>query len=208
MPTTDPRVDAYIQQAGDFAKPILTKLRAMVHKGCPDVVETIKWGMPAFEHKGPFCGMAAFKKHCTFGFWKAQIIFSDKRFADVKAADKLQWGVKGSDPTAARITDVRDLPTDAAFLRIIKEAKRLNDEGVALPPRKAATATVPKDFSAALNKSKPALATFKALAPSHKREYIKWITSAKRDQTRQTRIATAVQWLAEGKSRDWKYQRK
>lgn len=208
MATKDPRVDAYIEQSNDFAKPILSKLRAMVHQGCPDVVETIKWGAPAFDYKGPFCGMAAFKKHCAFGFWKSELIFKDKGSAAAKAGEKLSWGVKGRDAAAARITDVKDLPSDAVFLRIIKEAKKLNDEGVEVPRGKSTPTPVPKDFDAALKKSKKAAANFEALPPSHKREYIEWITGAKREETRRSRIATAVEWIAEGKSRNWKYQRK
>lgn len=207
MATKDPRIDAYIEQSNDFAKPILAKLRAMVHQGCPDVVETIKWGAPAFEYKGPFCGMVAFKKHCSFGFWKSALIFSDKESALAKAGEKLSWGAKGRDPVSARITDVKDLPSDAVFLKILKEAKRLNDDGVELPKSKPKAAPLPKDFGAALKKSKKAAANFKALPPSHKREYIEWITEAKRGETRQSRIATAVEWIAEGKARNWKYQK-
>lgn len=209
MATKDPRVDAYIEQANDFAKPILVKLRAMVHQGCPDVVETIKWGAPAFEYKGPFCGMAAFKKHCACGFWKAELIFKNRNSSAAKFGDKLSWGVKVKDPAAARITDVKDLPSDAVLLRIIKEARKLNDEGVRLPPHnpRPTPPPLPKDFNAALKKSKQATANFEAFSPSHKREYIEWITGAKRVETRRSRIATAVEWITEGKSRNWKYQR-
>jgi len=208
MPTTDPLVDAYIAQSGDFAKPILTKLRAVAHKACPDVIEKIKWGAPAFEYKGPLCGMVAFKKHCAFGFWKSELLFRDKDSTFVKAGEKLSWGVKGRDPEAARITAISDLPSDAVLLKIIKEAKRLNDEGVALPKRKPESVPLPKDFEAAMKKVKRAAANFEAFAPSHKREYIGWITEAKREETRRARIATAVEWISEGKSRNWKYQKR
>ena len=89
MGTKDPRIDAYIEKSAEFARPILKKLRALVHKGCPapGVTETIKWGMPAFEYKGPFCGMAAFKNHCTFGFWKDKLLRTDD--AAARALDAL-----------------------------------------------------------------------------------------------------------------------
>ncbi len=208
MRTKDPRIDAYIEQSNDFARPILVKLRMLVHKGCPDVVETIKWGMPAFEYKGPFCGMASFKKHCTFGFWKAELLFKDKSAAISRAGEKLSWGLKREDATTAHIKDVKDLPTDAVILKILKEAMRLNDEGVDRPKSESKASPLPKDFQAALKKSKKAVANFEAFAPSHKREYVKWITEAKRDETRKERIATAVEWITEGKSRNWKYQSK
>ncbi|MBX3377342.1 MAG: YdeI/OmpD-associated family protein [Phycisphaeraceae bacterium] len=208
MPTTDPLVDAYIAQSGDFAKPILRKLRAMVHKACPDVIEKIKWGAPAFEHKGPLCGMMAFKKHCAFGFWKSKLLLRDKDSTFAKAGEKLSWGVKGRDPEAARISHISELPSDAVLLKIIKEAKRLNDEGVALPKHKAKPARLPADFGAALKKSKKSLANFESFSPSQKREYIDWITEAKREETRRVRIATAVEWISEGKIRNWKYQKR
>lgn len=208
MGNKDPRVDAYIEQANDFAKPILVKLRAMVHRGCPEVVESIKWGMPAFEYKGPFCGMAAFKKHCVFGFWKSDLIFSNKSVTAERAGDRLSWGAKGRKSAAACITDVKDLPSDAVFRRILKQAMRLNDEGVKLPQRKRESIPMPREFGAALKKSKKAVANFDAFSPSRKRDYIEWITDAKREETRRTRIATAVEWIAEGKSRNWKYEKK
>ena len=210
MATKDPRIDAYIEKASDFAKPILKKLRTLVHKGCPEVAETIKWGMPAFEYKGPFCGMAAFKNHCVFGFWKSALLFKDMPPAEAAKLEKLNWGAKGRDRTEACLTNVKDLPSDALILKLIKEAMRLNDEGVKLPVSrtKRKPLPMPKDLAAALKKSKKAAANFEAFAPSHKREYIEWITGAKRDETRRTRIATAVEWIAEGKPRHWKYQKK
>ena len=210
MPTKDPRIDAYIEKSADFAKPILKKLRALVHKGCPQVVETIKWGMPSYEYKGILCGMAAFKQHCVFGFWKAALMFSDGK-AKGKAQEKLNWGAHGRDPVPARITSVGELPSDATMLALIKQAMKLNDEGVKVPkdkkpPRKPLP--LPKDFAAALKKARGAAAKFDAFSPSHKREYIEWIVEAKSDDTRQRRMASAVEWIADGKSRNWKYERK
>jgi hypothetical protein len=191
MGTKDPRVDAYIEKSADFAKPILKKLRALVHKGCPDVVETIKWSMPAFEYKGPFCGMASFKQHCAFGFWKAAILFAEER----KNSDRpSSWGAPGKDPLPAKITSLDDLPSDATFLALIKKAVKLNDEGVKIPAKKTDT--------------KGATANFDAFSPSCQREYIEWIAEARKDETRQKRIATAVEWIAEGKHRNWKYQKR
>jgi uncharacterized protein YdeI (YjbR/CyaY-like superfamily) len=211
MATKDPRIDAYIETSNDFARPILKKLRALVHKGCPGVVETIKWGMPAFEYKGPFCGMAAFKKHCVFGFWKAELLFRDQgKTAAARTREKLSWGAKGSEPASAHLTDVKDLPSDAVILKLIKEAVALNDEGVKLSPSRTRRKPLPmpEDFEVALRKAKGAGAAFEAFSLSQKREYIEWITEAKREETRRSRIATAVEWIAEGKTRNWKYQKR
>ena len=213
MGTKDPRIDAYIEKSAEFARPILKKLRTLVHKGCPGVAETIKWGMPAFEYKGPFCGMAAFKQHCVFGFWKSAILFDDKKgntsASKSSGGEKLNWGAPGRDPVPARITSVKELPSDATILALIKTAATLNDEGVKLPrtTKKRKPLPMPKDFAAALKKATKAASRFASFPPSHKREYIEWIIEAKTDETRQRRIVTAVEWIAEGKSRNWKYQK-
>ncbi|MCI0364043.1 MAG: YdeI/OmpD-associated family protein [Phycisphaerales bacterium] len=223
MATKDPRIDAYIAKSADFAKPILNHLRALVHKGCPDVVETIKWGMPSLEYKGPFCGFAAFKQHCVFGFWKSALLFggdesegktkgAQSRSASIEdARRKLNWGARGRDPVPARITSLDDLPSDAVILGLTKQAAKLNDDGIKLPARekgKKKPVRVPKEFAAALKKTKKAAANFDAFSPSHKREYVEWIVEAKTDQTRERRIAAAIEWIAQGKSRPWKYQSK
>lgn len=209
MAGRDPRIDAYIEKAQPFAKPILKKLRAMVHKGCPEVEENIKWGMPAFEYKGPFCGMASFKQHCVFGFWKASIMFAKEHAAspDEKA---MSWGAPGRDPIPAKITSADDLPSDAKILALIKKAKKLNDDGVKVSrvSKTRKPLAIPADFAAALKRSKTAWTNFEAFSPSCKREYIEWIVEAKTDETRERRMATALEWIADGKHRHWKYQKK
>jgi len=196
MPKKDPRIDAYIAKATDFAKPILTHLRKLVHAADPDVVETIKWNMPHFDHKGIVCGMAAFKAHCSFGFWKGMILGN-------RAAEDEAMGQFG------RIKSLADLPGDKVLLGYIKKAVQLNEAGVkkAAPPRSKVRKelVVPDYFTGALRKNKKALATFEGFSYSHKKEYVEWITEAKREETRANRVATALAWLAQGKARNWKY---
>lgn len=193
MATKDPRVDAYIAKAGDFAKPILTEIRARVHDACPACEETMKWSSPSFQYKGMLCGMGAFKAHCMFGFWKAELV------------------VGGSNPHARfrHLTSVADLPPKKEMAALIHKAMALNDDGVAVtraPREKKAAAGVPTDLTNALKKNKKARVAFAAFSPSHKREYVEWITEAKREETRTKRVATAIQWIADGKSRNWKYE--
>jgi hypothetical protein len=200
MGKKDPRIDAYIAKTADFAKPILSKIRAQIHAGCPEVVETVKWGMPFFEYKGPLCNMAAFKAHATFGFWKGEIIFGKT------ASEQEAMGQFG------RMASVKDLPGDKAFSAYIKQAMKLNDEGVEAPSRskpktEKKPVTVPAYFTAALKKNKKALAVFEGFSPSHKREYVEWVTEAKTETTRLKRLETAVEWMSEGKIRLWKYER-
>jgi uncharacterized protein YdeI (YjbR/CyaY-like superfamily) len=198
MPTKDPRIDAYIERAADFAKPILKHIRRLVHTGCPKVEETLKWQHPAFVYKGILCGMAAFKQHCALTFWKGKLMLK----GDKKAGDQAmgQFG---------RITSLLDLPAEKVLLGYVKEAARLNEEGVKLPsrskPRVKQEVTVPDYLSNALKKNVMALQTFEGFSPSHKREYVEWLTEAKRDETRQKRLETAMLWIAAGKPRNWKY---
>ncbi len=204
MPKIDKRVDAYIAKSPEYAKPILKHLRKLVHTACPEVEETIKWGFASFDYKGPFCTMAAFKAHCVFGFWKTALLNDPKGVLSEKKDEAM-----GS---LGRITSIKDLPSDKVIIGFIKAAKKLNDDGVKLPPRKKETAKkdliIPDYMIKTLKKDKKAFAAFEAFSPSHKREYVEWITEAKTDETRNKRIATMLEWLAEGKSRNWKYQRK
>jgi len=199
MPT-DPRVDKYIEKAADFAKPILIHLRETVHKADPDMEETLKWGMPSFMHKGIVCGMAAFKAHCTFGFWKHSLMV-DKCNPDANK-DEEAMGNFG------RITSIKDLPSKKELMALVKKAVKLNEDGVKIKIQKKPKAplVVPKELTAALKKNKKAQATFEKFPYSHKKEYAEWISEAKTEATRDKRLATAIEWLSEGKSRNWKYQ--
>ncbi len=196
MGTKDARIDGYIAAAQPFARPILTFIRKAVHAGCPEIEETLKWRHPAFMYKGILCGTAAFKEHVTFGFWKA----SAMNGVGGKAADAAgQFG---------RITAVRDLPDRKTLVRLVKEAAALHDEGVKAPRMKGAPKKPLKEpdyFTAALKKNRKALAAYEAFSPSHKREYLEWILDAKAEATRQRRLDTAIEWIAQGKPRNWKY---
>jgi len=201
MAKLDRRVGAYIARSMAFAKPILTHLRQLVHAACPEVEETIKWQFPVFEHKGILCSMAAFKAHCTFGFWKHALILDQAPANKEKAEEAM--GQLG------RITSVADLPSDKTLMAYIKQAVCLNEQGIKVPrtpkPRRKAPMAIPPDLAAALTRNKSASETFANFSSSHKREYVEWITEAKREATRTKRLATAVGWLAEGKPRNWKY---
>lgn len=198
MPSIDPRIDAYIENAAEFAQPILLHLRNLVHKACPDVTETLKWSMPAFEYKGILCGFAAFKAHCTFMFWKQSLLESDA-FPESKTA----MGSFG------RITSRKDLPTDKVIIGLVHQAMELNEKGIKVP-KKPATAkkelVVPEILTAALKKNKAASETFHKFPYSCKKEYIEWIAEARTEPTREKRLAITIEWLSEGKRRNWKYE--
>ena len=200
MGTRDPRVDAYIAKSAEFAQPILIHLREVVHAACPDVQETMKWSMPFFDYHGVMCNMAAFKEHATFGFWKGALI---PGLAPNSNSGGESMGNLG------RLTSVKDLPSRKVLAGYVKAAMRLNDEGVSVKkPKKAAKpeAKVPADLAAALKKNRQAAATFENFPPGQRREYVDWIVEAKREETRARRVAQAVEWLAEGKKRNWKYE--
>jgi len=203
----NPRVDAYLAKVNPFALPIMEHLRTLVHQGCPEVEETIKWSRPFFEYRGTIlCNMSAFKEHCSFGFWGEEI------GAVLREARVLQEDGMGS---LGRITSVKDLPSDKQLLGWIRQAAAFVASGQHTSPIAARHKVVkapkpaletPTEFTAALKKNKKASAVFAAFSPSCKREYVEWIADAKRPETRDKRIATAIEWIAEGKQRNWKYQ--
>jgi uncharacterized protein YdeI (YjbR/CyaY-like superfamily) len=200
MAKKEPRVDAYIAKSQPFARPILKHLRSVVHQGCPDCEEAIKWGMPHFAYKGMFCGIAAFKQHAAFWLWKGKLIVDPKHSPSSKAMGNF-----------GRITSLKELPPKATLVGYVKRARALKDAGVksvrpARTPRKPLP--VPADLKAALAKNAKARATFADFAPSHRREYIEWITGAKAADTRLRRLTTAIALMAAGKSQNWKYEKK
>lgn len=205
MADRDNRIDAYIEKAQPFAQPILKHLRELVHKGNPDVQETIKWGMPSYDYKGPYFSMAAFKEHVAFGFWKASLLDDPQGYLKERAN-------QGGEAMGhfGRITSLEDLPPDEVLIDFVKQAKELNDKGIKLPakPKKESVEVVAPDyFMEALEKNEAALITFHEFSPSNKKEYILWVTEAKTEKTRIERLATAVEWMSEGKIRHWKYAR-
>jgi len=203
----NPQFDEYQEGASDFAKPIMAHLRKLVHKQCPEVVEAIKWGNPHFDYKGEvLCIFAAYKNHCSFGFWKESLM-SDARLKanpDLKAAKRFM----------GKLTSLSDLPSDSELIAFIQEAMALNDRGVNRAPRrdaklaKAAEIAIPDAFAEQLSRHVQANQVFQSKSPSFRKEYVVWIADAKTDQTRQKRIDESLEWIAQGKGRFWKYEKK
>ncbi|QIL20451.1 YdeI/OmpD-associated family protein [Thermomonas sp. HDW16] len=194
----DPRIDAYIERAAPFAQPILTRVRELVREACPDVEETMKWSMPTFMHAGAIlCGMAAFKQHASFGYWKHALVVGEGEPRD-------GMGSYG------KMTSLKDLPPKKMLLAHLRKAMKLNEDGVKSPATRKTTPKplpqAPDDLLVALKKNKAAQATFEGFPPGCRREYIEWIVEAKREDTRARRLAQAIEWMAEGKRRNWKYE--
>lgn len=195
----DDRVDAYIAKAAPFAQPILAELRARVHKACPAAEETIKWGMPSFVYQGKILAvMASFKAHASFGFWQREAAGDTGKDGEAMG----QFG---------KLTDLKSLPSKAEFSSMVKAAMALIDagpgSGVAQPRRTKPVLDTPADLAAALKRNAAARKTFDHFAPGQRREYIEWIIEAKKPETRERRLAQTIEWLAEGKSRNWKYEK-
>ncbi len=191
MPKKDPRVDDYIARAADFAKPILIRIRKLIHAACPNVEETIKWSSPFYTYKGILAATPAFKKHCALIFWKGKLILGNER------------------AKYRRLTTLAELPNDKTLLGYVRQAVELNDAGTKTTGRRKSNPgkiSVPRDFITALARNKKSLVTFGNLTPGQRREYIEWITGAKRVETRARRIQTAIEWLADGKLFNWKYR--
>ena len=196
MPKTDKQIDAYIAKAPEYARPILTHLRAIAHEAVPDVEETLKWSAPAYMHNGILMITAAFKEYCGVNFWKGSLFLPG-------------GGEKGSAGDIGKIAKLSDLPSKKTLIGYLRKAAELNAEGTPSPkraPKPKVELETPDYFVTALKKNKKAHAAFEAFPPSHKREYVQWIADAKTDATREKRILQALEWIGEGKSRNWKYQ--
>ncbi len=202
MKNASPEVDAYIEQAADFAKPILKRIRKLFHQACPQIREEMKWSFPHFVCNGIIGSMAAFKQHVSWGFWNAKLMPDPHGI--LKESEALT--ALGFKPK-----NLSDLPPDEIILEYIRAAVDLNEQGVKRPAAKRkrpAKIEVPKDLLAALKQNAKAFAAFEAFSPSHQREYVEWITEARQPATRERRLATTLEWLTAGKPRHWKYQKK
>jgi uncharacterized protein YdeI (YjbR/CyaY-like superfamily) len=201
MPTADARFDAYIAKAPEYSRPILAELRAIVQDACPEAEETTKWSMPTFVYAGAImCGLAAFKEHTRLHFWQHTLIAEQSSDADRAVLDKLQ-----------DLSSTKDIPSKAAIARLIKRAMKLNESGVKMqraPSKNKKEISMPPALAAALEKDKRARAQWSAFSPSKQKEYMEWIGDAKSDDTRDRRLAQALEWIAEGKGRNWKYEKR
>jgi uncharacterized protein YdeI (YjbR/CyaY-like superfamily) len=201
MASSESRIDTYIERAAPFAQPVLQALRKALHEACPHVEETMKWSMPFFTVDGRILAhMAAFKQHCAFGFWRGRQVANQGKEDEAMG----QFG---------RIATIADLPPRRELVRLIKQAAATPAPVAAqktppTPPRREAKPSlpVPEPLSEALRRNAGARANFEKFSNSQRREYIEWIAEAKRDETRARRVAQAIEWLAEGKTRNWKYE--
>jgi len=200
---TEKRIDEYIESAEPFARPVLAHLRKLVHECCPDVEEAWKWSFPNFMYNGQIlCHMAAFKKHCSFGFWKTAFLPDPDNILDTNAKTMGHLGA---------IRSLKDLPKDSILKKYIRSAMKLNDEGVKLLRKKPteqqkSMLKIPDYLAAALTRNAMASLVFKEFSYSNKKEYVDWLEEAKTEGTRTKRLEQAIEWIAAGKSRNWKYK--
>ena len=197
---TTVQVDQYIIKSAPFAIPILEHLRMLVHHADARIEEKTKWGMPFFEFKGPVCHMAAFKNHCAFGFWKGSLIEDEFNIFETSSA----MGMLG------KIKSFADLPADEILIAYIQQAIQLNEDGIKLPAKRKANLQeliIPPYFIDALQKDFVAMDVFQNFSVSKKKDYIIWLEEAKTETTRQKRLETSIEWISEGKSRMWKYEK-
>ncbi|MEP7195587.1 MAG: YdeI/OmpD-associated family protein [Saprospiraceae bacterium] len=197
------KVTEYINKSQDFAKPVLNHLRIIIHEACPELEEKIKWSFPHFNYKDSIlCSMAAFKQHCSFGFWLSAQMKDPYGILEI-GDDRESMGHLG------KITSIKDLPKDKILIKYIHQAMKLIDQGAKLERKPSAKEEieVPDYFLKAINKNKASKTNFEAFPYSHKKEYIQWIVEAKTDVTRQKRMDQAILWIAEGKGRNWKYEK-
>lgn len=200
--STSIQVDRYILNAAPFAQPILHHIRALVHHACPLVEEKIKWGFPHFDYMdAPMCSMAGFKQHCAFGFWKVSLM-KDAALFDTNTEES-SMGHLG------KIRSITDLPSDKKIISWIKEAMALNENGIKVQKsvKPKSEIPIPNEFKSMLSKNKRAHHHFEAFTKGAQREYLEWITDAKTAPTKEKRMLQAIEWISEGKKRNWKYEK-
>jgi len=198
----NPDYDKYIEKSQQFAQPILNHIRELVHQGCPEVVEKIKWSFPCFEYKKAIlCHMASFKQHCSFGFWLGSVMDDPDNI--LNSSNESAMGQLG------RIQSLSDLPSDEIMIRYIHQAMSLIDAGVKLSKKEPANGSkeieIPDEMLKALKKNDKAMATFDSFSNSNKKEYVEWVKEAKTQATKDKRLETTIEWLSEGKVKNWKY---
>ncbi|WP_294671651.1 YdeI family protein [uncultured Fluviicola sp.] len=204
MKARNEQITQYISKSADFAKPILHELREIVHDFCPDTEEAMKWSMPFFMYRGKIlCSFASFKNHCSFGFWL------HSEMSDPHGIFKRS--LEGGMGSLGKITSLEDLPETEHLGAYILEAMALIEQGTIpreLNPKfKKPVGEIPEELTALLDVNPKAKAAFESFPPSYQREYINWITEAKREETKQRRLQQTIENLQEGKSKDWKYMR-
>jgi uncharacterized protein YdeI (YjbR/CyaY-like superfamily) len=206
MGKTDKRIDHYIAGSAVFARPILNHLRLLVQTACPEAEETIKWGFPHFMFDDRIlCSMASFKQHCSFIFWQAEAMEDPQNI--LEKVGRTAMGHLG------RITTLSELPPDHMMKAYIRESARLIQEGVKPPakprpkPGVKKSLAIPDYFRKALAANKKALKTFEAFSATNKKDYLEWVEEAKTEPTRNKRLSTAIEWMSEGKPRNWKYMK-
>jgi uncharacterized protein YdeI (YjbR/CyaY-like superfamily) len=201
MEQYDSRIDAYIEKSVDFAKPILTYLRQVIHEASPLITETIKWGCPSFDYKGPLVMLASFKQHCGLNLWKASLMHDPQQVMKLSDESAGQFG---------RITNIADLPPKDVLIDFIQQGVKLNEAGVKARANKTTSEKTelitPDYFVAILDQHPQAKSTFDNFSASQKKEYVNWFEEAKTEATREKRLTEGIAWIIEGKTRNWKYK--
>jgi uncharacterized protein YdeI (YjbR/CyaY-like superfamily) len=196
----DPRVDDYIAKSPAYAQPIMKHIRGLIHQAVPNIVEVIKWAHPHFEYKGPAFSIGAFKEHLGLNFWKSKLMDDPEGL----------FKYDGSAGSMGKIKSLADLPEDDILMAYFMLAADLNEQGVKATTPKTAPEKkqliIPDDLIAAFKNDTTAMQHFEQFNYSAKKEYVDWLAEAKTTETRQKRLKTIMEWVAEGKTRYWKYK--
>ena len=185
----NPKVDAYIDKQQDFAKPILKHVRKLAHEALPRAEEALKWGVPYFTVNGKNAvGMAAFKKHASV----------------MVCSTETAGGGMGN---FGKLTDVSQLPGDEELIRQFRESAEAVQSPETSQPKTKPVLAMPDDLASAIADTPSAQEVFDGFTDAQRRDYIEWVMSAKRQPTREKRVATAAEWIGEGKKRNWKYEK-
>lgn len=189
-------ITAYIEKATPEFKEVMIALRSVLNNPNFDIKEDWKWGAPNFNNEGMICWLAHFRNHVGMNFFKGTLIKDKYNLFTHYREEKGNRQLKFSD-----INQI--IPEQIEYY--IEEAIKLNQENIKVVKKEIDT-SLPLDLETELNNNPKAKMFFESLAPSYKRDYIEWIEEAKREATRTKRLATTMEWLSEGKKKNWKYE--
>jgi len=200
----NPKVDAYILNTAPFAQPILNELRATLETAEPELEETIKWGFPCFTFQSKLiCSFSAYKNHCVFRFWQGSNL-KDSAGILTKVGETEMGEL-------SKIKNLEDLPNSEILINYIREAIELSKKKstkTIVSEKKITIDLKSYDLQEIFSSFPKQAEKFDTFSPSHRKEYISWINEAKTEDTKLKRIKTMMEWLLEGKSRNWKYEKK
>ncbi|MCB0792148.1 MAG: DUF1801 domain-containing protein [Flavobacteriales bacterium] len=196
------RINSHIAEQDEWKRRLMVRLRQLIHQVDPGIEETWRWNGPHFDRNGIMLGMSAHKTCVSIWFHKGALLKDPRRLFEPLEKDE----AKGMRVYKLKESDAID---EKAFTELVKQAVKLNEDGVKLSEAKPArkTLVVPPELESVLKKDQHAMTNWEGFSYSKKKDYIEWVTDAKREETRKRRIAQAFQLIRDGLALNERYEK-